>query len=149
MWIVAHGTNSPSGQIQLDQLFRKLRHRATVEHSLGIFHHHDDGIGAGQRASQAQQQFLFGRVEAEPFDTESTVIFDVTNLGGRLQRLVPGRDLPFGMAVAGAANGTLTLAASLSEGRETANAAAKDLGFTPSRKSVANAEDEAQKGSPY
>ena len=62
---------------------------------------------------------------------------------------VPGGDLPVGMAVAGAAKGTLTLAASLSESREIANATAKDLGFTPSREPAAKAEDEAQEVSPY
>src|SRR6056297_2439371 len=44
---------------------------------------------------------------------------------------VPGGPLPVGMAVAGAANGTMTLAAALAEGRETAEAQIGDLGFSP------------------
>ncbi|MCG6901241.1 MAG: sarcosine oxidase subunit alpha family protein [Rhodobacter sp.] len=56
---------------------------------------------------------------------------------------VPGPDLPPGMAVAGAANGAMTLAAALAEGRAAANAAVRDLGFAPSRKPVPRAEDEA------
>ena len=56
---------------------------------------------------------------------------------------VPGADLPVGMIVAGAANGTLTLGGALKEGRAVANEVVKDLGFTPSRKSAPKAEDEA------
>jgi sarcosine oxidase subunit alpha len=55
---------------------------------------------------------------------------------------VPGKDLPPGMAVAGAANGAMTLAAALNEGRAVANAQIKDLGFKPSRKAAPKAEDE-------
>ncbi len=55
---------------------------------------------------------------------------------------VPGRDLPVGMSVAGAANGTLTLGAALGEGRSVANDAVKDLGFKASRKAAPKAEDE-------
>lgn len=62
---------------------------------------------------------------------------------GDIAAFVPGGDLPPGMSVAGAANGTLTLGAALNEGRATANAAAKDLGFTPSRKAAPKADDEA------
>ena len=56
---------------------------------------------------------------------------------------VPGADLPVGMIVAGAANGTLTLGGALKEGRAVANEVVKDLGFTSSRKSAPKAEDEA------
>ena len=56
---------------------------------------------------------------------------------------VPGKDLPPGMSVAGAANGSMTLSAALAEGRAQANAIVKDLGFTPSRKAAPKAEDEA------
>ncbi|WP_420861038.1 sarcosine oxidase subunit alpha family protein [Algirhabdus cladophorae] len=56
---------------------------------------------------------------------------------------VPGGDLPPGMVVAGAANGTMTLAAGMAEGRKTANDVIKTLGFTPSRKAAAQAKDEA------
>ena len=61
----------------------------------------------------------------------------------------PGGDLPAGMTVAGAANGTLTLASALKEGRATANKIVKDLGFTPSRKAAPKAEDEAQETSAF
>ena len=56
---------------------------------------------------------------------------------------VPGGDLPAGQSVAGAANGAMTLAAALKEGRSAANEAVKDLGLTPSRKAAPKAEDEA------
>ena len=62
---------------------------------------------------------------------------------------VPGGELPPGMSVAGAANGTLTLAACLSEGRSMANAAVKDLGFKASRKAAPKAEDEPSNGAPF
>jgi methylglutamate dehydrogenase subunit C len=55
---------------------------------------------------------------------------------------VPGRELPPGMAVAGAANGALTLAAALAEGRRAGDAAAEALGFSPSRAPAPRAEDE-------
>ena len=56
---------------------------------------------------------------------------------------VPGTELLPGMMVAGAASGKLTLAASLKNGRDTANRAVRELGFTPSRKGAPKAEDEA------
>ena len=62
---------------------------------------------------------------------------------------VPGGNLPVGMSVVGAANGQMTLAAALKKGRDIANASAKDLGFTPSRKAAPNAEDEACEVSQY
>ena len=65
-----------------------------------------------------------------------------------LSAFVPGADLPVGMAVAGAANGSMTLAAALAEGRDIANAQIKDLGFTPSRKAAAKAEDEPRECAP-
>jgi sarcosine oxidase subunit alpha len=65
-----------------------------------------------------------------------------------ISAFVPGRDLPQGMVVAGAANGQLTLAAALDEGRKAANAQIKELGFTPSRKAAPKAEDEAQSCAP-
>ena len=56
------------------------------------------------------------------------------NLARRHQRLSsPAGDLPPGMAVAGAANGSLTLAAALSEGRDVAKAQIKDLWALPPR----------------
>ncbi|WP_372609715.1 sarcosine oxidase subunit alpha family protein [Halomonas sp.] len=65
-----------------------------------------------------------------------------------ISAFVPGKDLPQGMSVAGAANGQLTLAAALAEGRKAANAQIKDLGFTPSRKAAPKADDEAHEGAP-
>ena len=62
---------------------------------------------------------------------------------------VPGGDLPPGQSVAGAANGTMTLSAALKDGRDTANAALKDLGFTPSRKQAPKAEDEPADVTPF
>lgn len=62
---------------------------------------------------------------------------------------VPSGDLPPGMSVAGAANGTLTLSAALNEGRAQANEAVKDLGFTASRKAPPKAEDEARETSAF
>ena len=55
---------------------------------------------------------------------------------------VPGNELPVGMAVAGAANGEMTLHKALIEGHASANAIVKELGFKPVRKSAPSAEDE-------
>jgi heterotetrameric sarcosine oxidase alpha subunit len=55
---------------------------------------------------------------------------------------VPGGELPPGMVVAGSANGTYGTGACLAEGRDLANAAVKELGFTASRKTVDKADDE-------
>ncbi len=65
-----------------------------------------------------------------------------------LSAFVPGADLPVGMAVAGAANGAMTLAAALAEGRAVANEQIKDLGFTASRKAAPKAEDEPRECAP-
>jgi heterotetrameric sarcosine oxidase alpha subunit len=62
---------------------------------------------------------------------------------------VPGGDLPPGMVVAGAANGTMTLAAGMAEARKTANDVIKSLGFTPSRKAAPKAEDEVFAITPF
>ncbi len=62
---------------------------------------------------------------------------------------VPGGELPAGMSVAGAANGSLTLGVALSEARTSANEIVKDLGFTASRKAAPKAEDEAREVSAY
>jgi sarcosine oxidase subunit alpha len=56
---------------------------------------------------------------------------------------VPGRDLPVGMEVAGAANGALTLAAALGQGHNAGNAAAIAIGYNPSGNPAPKAEDEA------
>lgn len=55
---------------------------------------------------------------------------------------VPGRDLPPGMGVAGAANGTLTLAAALAEGHAAATGIAQDLGAGKSTGDAPSASDE-------
>ncbi len=62
---------------------------------------------------------------------------------------VPDADLPHGMTVAGAANGSLTLGAALREGRDIANRALRDIGITPSRKGAAKADDEAVDVAPF
>ena len=54
----------------------------------------------------------------------------------------PGPNLPFGMTVAGAANGSLTLAGSLHEGYKAAYLAAKDIGFTSPSYSVPQTEED-------
>lgn len=55
---------------------------------------------------------------------------------------VPGGVLPVGMAVAGAANGAMTLAAALAEGHAQAAAQLKELGIKPAKAAVPQAEDE-------
>jgi sarcosine oxidase subunit alpha len=59
-----------------------------------------------------------------------------------LAAFVPGGPLPPGMAVAGAANGAMTLAAALAEGRAQAEAQLADLGFAPATPEAPRAEDE-------
>ena len=66
-----------------------------------------------------------------------------------INAFVPGGTLPPGMAVAGAANGALTLAAALAEGRATANAQIKELGFKPVRAAAPRAEDEPRESAPF
>ncbi len=56
---------------------------------------------------------------------------------------VPGDQLPVGLRVAGAANGSLSLAACLLEGRAAATAALKDLDFKAPKDKAPSAEDEA------
>ncbi len=55
---------------------------------------------------------------------------------------VPGRNVPAGLSVAGAASGALTLAKALQQGHELAKIAAGDLGFDGSTGTVPAAEDE-------
>ncbi len=62
---------------------------------------------------------------------------------------VPGKDLPVGMSVVGAANGELSLPDALTAGHKVANAVVKDLGFTPSRKAAPKAEGDAVKTSAF
>ncbi|SPH18166.1 Sarcosine oxidase subunit alpha [Defluviimonas aquaemixtae] len=61
----------------------------------------------------------------------------------------PGGELPPGMTVAGAAKGTLTLAAALVEGWAAAEAAVKDMGLTPAKAVTPKAEDEAADITPF
>jgi heterotetrameric sarcosine oxidase alpha subunit len=76
------------------------------------------------------------------------------HLGGRprwredLAAFVPG-DVPGGMAVAGAANGVLTLSAALAQGQAQGIAAAADLGFQRPAGAAPVAQDEASTISPY
>ena len=59
-----------------------------------------------------------------------------------LSAFVPGGDLPVGMAVAGAANGSMTLAAALAEGHAQAAAQLKDIGIKAPKADLPQAEDE-------
>ena len=61
----------------------------------------------------------------------------------KLAAFIPGNDLPVGMSVAGAANGTLTLGSALRDGHHSATAIASELGFTANAGSPAKGEDEA------
>ncbi len=55
---------------------------------------------------------------------------------------VPGGELPVGMTVAGAANGSMTLASALAEGHAEAAAQLKDIGFKAKKSDIPDAEDE-------
>lgn len=63
-----------------------------------------------------------------------------------LNAFVPGGELPVGMAVAGAANGAMTLAAALAEGQAVADAQLSEIGITPAPADVPQAGDEPSKG---
>ncbi|WP_425406635.1 sarcosine oxidase subunit alpha family protein [Hwanghaeella sp.] len=62
---------------------------------------------------------------------------------------VPGKDLPVGMTVAGAAKGALTLAAALRDGMQAGVQAASDLGFSPTAMDLPEASDEAADITPF
>jgi heterotetrameric sarcosine oxidase alpha subunit len=66
-----------------------------------------------------------------------------------INAFVPGDALPPGMAVAGAANGALTLAAALAQGQATANAQIEQLGFAASHTATPRAEDEPHSGAAF
>ena len=66
-----------------------------------------------------------------------------------LSAFVPGSDLPVGMAVAGAANGNLTLAAALAEGQAQASAQLEALGISVAKADLPQAEDEPRDCTPY
>lgn len=61
---------------------------------------------------------------------------------------VPGGDLPVGMHVAGAGNGSLTLAASLAEGASVSASVVSDLGFSATA-DVPGAEDQSTDITPF
>jgi len=58
---------------------------------------------------------------------------------------VPGKDLPVGLSVAGAANGEMTLQAALNAGHQSANEIASSLGFTANSGHAATASEESAK----
>ena len=62
---------------------------------------------------------------------------------------VPGGELPPGMAVAGAAAGTMTLAATLSQAHETAASIAADLGYSGATGAPPKADDETFATAPF
>lgn len=62
---------------------------------------------------------------------------------------VPGGILPVGMAVAGAANGSMTLAAALAEGHAQASAQLEAIGITPAKADLPQAEDEPRDCAAY
>jgi sarcosine oxidase subunit alpha len=66
-----------------------------------------------------------------------------------LQAFVPGGALPPGMAVAGAANGQMTLAAALTEGQAQAKAQLEALGHTVANVEVPQAEDEPREAAAF
>ncbi|WP_294620798.1 sarcosine oxidase subunit alpha family protein [uncultured Roseovarius sp.] len=66
-----------------------------------------------------------------------------------LQAFVPGGALPPGMAVAGAANGQMTLAAALAEGQAQAKAQLEALGHTVANVDVPEAEDEPREAAAF
>ena len=62
---------------------------------------------------------------------------------------VPGKQLPVGMACAGAANGNLTLKAALHDGYQVAGQQMQDLGFNSAKPFAIDAEDEACEITPF
>jgi sarcosine oxidase subunit alpha len=66
-----------------------------------------------------------------------------------LQAFVPGGALPPGMAVAGAANGQMTLAAALAEGQAQAQAQLEALGHTVANVNAPRAEDEPREAAGF
>lgn len=62
---------------------------------------------------------------------------------------VPGGELPVGMSVAGAANGSMTLSGALQSGRDVTHEILKDLGLKVTNKPLPKAEDEASQTSVF
>jgi sarcosine oxidase subunit alpha len=60
-----------------------------------------------------------------------------------ISAFVPGHALPVGMQVAGAANGTLTLASALAEGHAKASEMVSNIGYTPSNSLAPDSNDES------
>ncbi|MEM8836966.1 MAG: sarcosine oxidase subunit alpha family protein [Pseudomonadota bacterium] len=66
-----------------------------------------------------------------------------------INAFIPSPDLPKGMSVAGAANGSLTLSAALEEANKEAHAISEDLGFKTKSSPAPTASDEAYEGAPF
>ncbi len=66
-----------------------------------------------------------------------------------INAFVPGKDLPQGMQVVGAAQGDLTLSQAISGAHQKAKELVKDLGFTATRKAAPKASDEASTGAAF
>ncbi len=67
----------------------------------------------------------------------------------QIASFVPGGELPVGMSVAGAANGSMTLASALQTGRDTTIEVLKDLGIKAIKKALPKVEDEASETSVF
>ena len=67
----------------------------------------------------------------------------------KIAAFVPGKEIPVGMVIAGAANGVMTLSAALQEGVVAGNSAAKDLGYSPVLTTTPKTEDEDAELSPF
>ena len=66
-----------------------------------------------------------------------------------INAFVPGKHLPPGMQVVGAAQGDLTLSQAISGAHQKAKEVVKDLGFTATRKAAPKASDEASMGAAF
>ena len=66
-----------------------------------------------------------------------------------INAFVPGKHLPPGMQVVGAAQGDLTLSQAISGAHQKAKELVKDLGFTATRKAAPKASDEARTGAAF
>lgn len=66
-----------------------------------------------------------------------------------LSTFIPGKQLPVGMRVAGAANGTMSLGKILSEGWDTASAIVRELGLEEMDQGAPLADNEAMSGEAY
>ena len=152
---VAIFTNNADGLRTADDL------KAQGVEIAGVFDTRDDAIVTGTQGRKGLKSITLKsgrRVRADCLAVSggwSPNLHLTCHLRGRpvwrddIAAFVPGPDLPGGMTVAGAANGALALHAALTQGRTAANAAAKDLGFTPSRKQAPKASDEPIEIKPF